>query len=273
MNRSLRAGVALAAVLSLCSASLAQAIGLPHLPKLSLGHEAQAAAAFHKLPPGVWPQAQSDVPAAPDIRFGALPNGMRYAIERQAIPAGQAAIRLRFDAGSLMETDAQAGLAHFLEHMAFNGSKEVPEGDMIKILERLGLEDVAPHLASDRIDRFVLHPVLGLPMYAHVVQAVLDAGVARAVVVVGHGRDAVESDVRGRFDERVACALQERQQCEVAHLEAPARIGVSPERSRAGAGHVNQHGVHLPQRGARGVGNHCKHVGDIEPRDVLTNTL
>jgi len=57
----------------------------------------------------------------------------------------------------------------------------------------------------------VLHPVLGLPMYAHVVQAVLDAGVGRAVVVVGHGREAVESDVQARFDARIVCAPQERQ--------------------------------------------------------------
>ena len=73
------------------------------------------------------------------IRFGALPNGMRYAIRKQSAPAGQAAFRLWFGAGSLMETDRQQGLAHFLEHMAFNGSKEVKEGEMVKILERLGL--------------------------------------------------------------------------------------------------------------------------------------
>jgi zinc protease len=64
---------------------------------------------------------------------------MRYALRHQATPPGQAAFRLWFGAGSLMETDDQAGLAHFLEHMAFNGSKEVKEGEMIKILERLGL--------------------------------------------------------------------------------------------------------------------------------------
>ena len=88
---------------------------------------------------GQWPQAVSDLKADPAVRFGALPNGMRYAIRKQSIPAGQAALRLWFDTGSLMETDGQQGLAHFLEHMAFNGSKEVKEGEMIKILERLGL--------------------------------------------------------------------------------------------------------------------------------------
>jgi bifunctional UDP-N-acetylglucosamine pyrophosphorylase / glucosamine-1-phosphate N-acetyltransferase len=57
----------------------------------------------------------------------------------------------------------------------------------------------------------VLHSVLGLPMYAHVVRAVLAAGVTRVVVVVGHGREAVEADVKARFDARVSCVLQERQ--------------------------------------------------------------
>src|SRR4051812_35080844 len=119
MMRSLRAGVSLAALLSLTAPNFAYAIGLPHL---GMGHKAARAEPMQKLPPGVWPQAQSDVRADPDIRFGSLPNGMRYAIKRQVTPPGQAALRLRFDAGSLMETDAQQGLAHFLEHMAFNGS-------------------------------------------------------------------------------------------------------------------------------------------------------
>jgi zinc protease len=86
-----------------------------------------------------WPQATSDLKADPAIRFGVLPNGMRYAIRKQSTPPGQAALRLWIDAGSMMETDAQQGLAHFLEHMAFNGSKNVKEGEMTKMLERLGL--------------------------------------------------------------------------------------------------------------------------------------
>jgi zinc protease len=155
MIRHLRAGVALAAVLSLSAPNLAQAIGLPHLPHLpKIGGE-KAPAVFPKLAPGEWPQAKSDVKADPDIRFGSLPNGMRYAIKRQATPAGQAALRLRFDAGSLMETDAQQGLAHFLEHMAFNGSKNVPEGEMVKILERHGLAFGADTNAQTEFDQTV----------------------------------------------------------------------------------------------------------------------
>jgi zinc protease len=87
-----------------------------------------------------WPQVKSDLKADPAIRFGVLPNGMRYAIMRNATPPGQVSMRLRFDVGSLMERDDQQGLAHFLEHMAFNGSTNVPtRGDMVKDLERLGL--------------------------------------------------------------------------------------------------------------------------------------
>jgi len=151
MLRFLRASLALAAALSLSTSSIAYAVGLPHLPKF----HRQAPTSLPKLAPGQWPQARSDVPADPDIRFGSLPNGMRYAIRRQAIPAGQAALRLRFDAGSLMESDAQQGLAHFLEHMAFNGSKAVPEGEMVKILERHGLAFGADTNASTNFDETI----------------------------------------------------------------------------------------------------------------------
>jgi zinc protease len=154
MIRSLRASVTLAAVLSLTAPSLALAIGLPHLPKIGLPGS-DAGPAMEKLPPGEWPQAHSDVRADPNVRFGSLPNGMRYAIKRQAIPPGQAALRLRFDAGSLMETDAQQGLAHFLEHMAFNGSQNVPEGEMVKILERHGLAFGADTNAQTEFDQTV----------------------------------------------------------------------------------------------------------------------
>jgi zinc protease len=86
-----------------------------------------------------WPQAATDIQADPNVRYGMLANGMRYAIQRNATPPGQSSLRLYYDAGSLEETDAQQGLAHFLEHMNFNGSKKVPEGEMIKILQRHGL--------------------------------------------------------------------------------------------------------------------------------------
>ena len=153
MIRSLRTSLALVAALLLASCAAFDALHLPH--KGGLDAKPAAVAARAKLKPGEWPQAHSDIAADPDIRFGALPNGMRYAIRKQSIPPGQAALRLRIAAGSLMETDEQQGLAHFLEHMSFNGSKGVPEGDMVKILERLGLAFGADTNASTDYDETI----------------------------------------------------------------------------------------------------------------------
>lgn len=91
------------------------------------------------LAPNQWAQSASDLKPDPNVRFGVLPNGMTYALMRNATPTGQASLRLRIAAGSLMESDSQQGLAHFLEHMAFKGSVHVPDGDMIEILQRHGL--------------------------------------------------------------------------------------------------------------------------------------
>ncbi len=86
-----------------------------------------------------WPQAQSDLAANPAVHFGTLANGMRFAIMRNATPPKQAAIRFRIGSGSLDENDNQQGLAHFLEHMAFKGSTNVAEDEMVRILQRKGL--------------------------------------------------------------------------------------------------------------------------------------
>jgi zinc protease len=81
----------------------------------------------------------SGIPADPGMRFGQLENGMRYVIMPNATPTGTAALRLVFNVGSMAEAEHQRGLAHFIEHMAFNGTTNVPEGEMIPLLERYGL--------------------------------------------------------------------------------------------------------------------------------------
>jgi len=81
----------------------------------------------------------SDIPADPGVRYGVLSNGLRYAIMENDTPTGTAALRLVFNVGSLAEDDDQRGLAHFIEHMAFNGTTNVPEGEMVSLLERYGL--------------------------------------------------------------------------------------------------------------------------------------
>ncbi len=89
--------------------------------------------------PARWAHESSDIKPDPAVRFGTLPNGMRYALRKNQLPPGAVSIRFSFDFGSLEEAENEKGLAHFIEHMAFNGSKNVREGEMVKILERLGL--------------------------------------------------------------------------------------------------------------------------------------
>lgn len=87
----------------------------------------------------VWYFDESDLPVDPGYTFGKLDNGMRYILRQNATPEGTAVVRMRIDSGSLDETEAERGLSHYLEHMAFNGSKGIPEGEMVKLLEREGL--------------------------------------------------------------------------------------------------------------------------------------
>jgi zinc protease len=128
-------------ILPALAAALIAALAAPLLSPAPSA--ALAAAAPQRLPAmqkdKTWAQSYSDLKPDPSVRFGTLPNGMRYALMRNATPKGLVSLRMRFGTGSLQETDAQQGLAHFLEHMAFNGSKKVPPGEMVKILERHGL--------------------------------------------------------------------------------------------------------------------------------------
>ncbi len=81
----------------------------------------------------------SDIPVDPAVEWGILENGLRYAILPNNEPPNRVSMRLFVDAGSLMEDDDQQGLAHFLEHMAFNGTKNFPPGEMVEYFQRLGM--------------------------------------------------------------------------------------------------------------------------------------
>lgn len=86
-----------------------------------------------------WPQDTSDLKADPKATFGSLKNGLRYVILPNVEPPGRASIRIYMDVGSLMEDDDQQGMAHYLEHMAFNGSRHFPGGEMVEYFQRLGM--------------------------------------------------------------------------------------------------------------------------------------
>src|SRR5881275_637832 len=89
---------------------------------------------------GHWAQDYTGRKADPSVRFGTLPNGLRYAIMHNETPTDGVAMRMRIGAGSLQERDEEQGLAHFLEHMAFRGSTNIADGEVIHMLERQGLQ-------------------------------------------------------------------------------------------------------------------------------------
>lgn len=78
------------------------------------------------------------LPADPDVRIGALANGMAFYIRRNGRPEKRVSLRLAVKAGSLFEADDQRGLAHFSEHMAFKGSAHFKPGELVSYLESIG---------------------------------------------------------------------------------------------------------------------------------------
>jgi zinc protease len=85
-----------------------------------------------------WLFVDSDIKPDPEWRFGTLPNGLRYAVRKNGVPPGQVSVRVRMDAGSLMETDSERGYAHLIEHLSFRGSEFVPDGEAKRIWQRMG---------------------------------------------------------------------------------------------------------------------------------------
>lgn len=85
-----------------------------------------------------WLYRGSDITPDPAWRFGTLTNGLRYAIRNNGVPPGQVSVRVRIDAGSLMERDSERGYAHLIEHLSFQSSPYVPFGEARRIWQRMG---------------------------------------------------------------------------------------------------------------------------------------
>ncbi len=86
-----------------------------------------------------WLYEGSDVPVDDSWTFGVLPNGLRYAVKKNDVPAGQVSIRVRIDAGALHENNDEQGFAHLIEHLSFRGSTFVPDGEAKRIWQRFGV--------------------------------------------------------------------------------------------------------------------------------------
>ena len=80
------------------------------------------------------------IPADKEVRTGRLDNGLTYYIRHNEKPKGQADFYILHNVGAIQEEDDQQGLAHFLEHMAFNGTKNLPGKQLIEYLETVGVK-------------------------------------------------------------------------------------------------------------------------------------
>ena len=80
------------------------------------------------------------LPIAPEITMGKLSNGLTYYIRKNSKPEQKVELRLAIKAGSILEDDDQQGLAHFTEHMAFNGSRNFKKNELVSYLQSIGVE-------------------------------------------------------------------------------------------------------------------------------------
>src|SRR6478672_10302157 len=85
-------------------------------------------------------QLSQPVPVDPNVRVGKLPNGLTYYIRKNTQPEKKLELRLAVNAGAVLEDNDQRGLAHFMEHMSFNGSKHFPKNELVNYLQKIGVQ-------------------------------------------------------------------------------------------------------------------------------------
>lgn len=135
MTRHLR----LVRVAALTAALLAAACGGGAKPAATAAPAAPLAAA---VAPAVARQRNPEgvpLPLWPEVKHGKLANGLTYYVLQHAKPEKRAFLWLAVNAGSVQENDDQRGLAHFDEHMAFNGTRRFPKAEIVHYLEKIGM--------------------------------------------------------------------------------------------------------------------------------------
>jgi zinc protease len=108
------------------------------------------------------PTLTDPIPVSPDIKTGTLPNGLKYYIKKNTKPEKKMELRLAVNAGSILEEDNQQGLAHFTEHMAFNGSKNFKKNNLLSFLQSIGVKFGAHLNAYTSFDETVY--MLSIPL-------------------------------------------------------------------------------------------------------------
>ena len=143
------------------------------------------------------------LPLDPAVRTGTLPNGLTYFIRRNTEPAKRAALRLAVKAGSIDEADDQRGLAHLLEHMAFNGSTHFKSGELVDYLESIGSRfgpDVNAYTSFDETVYMLEVPTARDEVVRRGLEALSDfaGGIALETSEIDRERGVVVEEWRGR---------------------------------------------------------------------------
>lgn len=102
-------------------------------------HDSQGNLAATDCISTVWPQENSELLPDPSLQFGILDNGLRYVIKENRVPEDRVGLYLVIGAGSLHEREDQRGIAHFLEHMLFNGTTHFPPGTLVEYFQSIGM--------------------------------------------------------------------------------------------------------------------------------------
>jgi zinc protease len=116
-------------------------------------------------------QSAQQLPADPHVVTGTLPNGLRYYVRENRRPEQRAELRLVVNAGSILEDDDQLGLAHFVEHMAFNGTRNFEKQELVAYLESIGMRFGADLNAYTSFDETVYMLQVPTDSMAPLVQA------------------------------------------------------------------------------------------------------
>lgn len=109
------------------------------------------------------------IPSDPSLITGQLDNGFRYVLKENNVPENRVSIMLNIQVGSIHETESQRGMAHFLEHMVFNGSTHYQPNELVKFFQRIGMSfgpDANAHTGFDETVYKILLPENGSELIA-----------------------------------------------------------------------------------------------------------
>ncbi|MFM8535420.1 MAG: M16 family metallopeptidase, partial [Acidimicrobiia bacterium] len=180
---------------------LCAVLGLAFVVAAASPH-AQTAAPQAAIPPEL--ALDRPLPVDPGVKTGTLPNGLKYFIRENKRPAGRVAMRLAVNAAAIQEDPDQRGLAHFLEHRAFNGSENFKPGELVSFLESIGAR-FGPHVnASTSFDETIYMLEIPTDRAGYVDKGMLvlrdfAAGISLLPAEVEKERGVVMEEWRGRL--------------------------------------------------------------------------